>query len=82
MFIRKTAMIALALAAIPGIAAAHHSTAVDFDKDTVAAIEGVVTRINFVNPHVRFYVWVKPPGQFVSRPVGQPFSRSAPADSS
>ena len=56
MDIRNAVLIAPALAAASGVALAHHSTAVDFDKDAEAAIEGVVTQVNFVNPHVRFYV--------------------------
>ena len=39
-----------------GGAFAHHSTAVDFDKDAQASIEGVVTKVDFINPHVRIYV--------------------------
>ncbi|MYF70408.1 MAG: hypothetical protein F4181_10795 [Proteobacteria bacterium] len=35
---------------------AHHSTAVDFEKGTVIAIEGAVTNAEFVNPHMRFHV--------------------------
>ena len=52
--ITRVILIGGALAA--GTALAHHSTAVDFDKDGHVAVEGVVTRVNFVNPHVRLYV--------------------------
>ncbi len=54
MIIHRLVLIGSALAA--GTALAHHSTAVDFDKDGEAVIEGVVSRVNFVAPHVRLYV--------------------------
>lgn len=42
------------VAAIP--CAAHHSLAADFDVSKPLLLEGVVTRVDWMNPHVRFYM--------------------------
>ena len=52
----KPILMTLMLAAWSAAVLAHHSTAVDFEKGTVVAIEGAVTNAEFVNPHMRFYV--------------------------
>ena len=52
----KPILVALVLAAWLPAGLAHHSTAVDFEKGTEIAIEGVITNTEFVNPHTRFYV--------------------------
>jgi hypothetical protein len=45
---------------IPAAAAfAHHSFAADYDIRKPASFTGQVTRIEWVNPHVRFFVDVK-----------------------
>jgi hypothetical protein len=44
----------LFVAALP--AAAHHSFATEFDMSKPVTLEGVVTGIDWVNPHVYFYV--------------------------
>ncbi len=46
-----------AYAAIP--AAAHHSFAAEFDADTPIALTGVVTKIEWRNPHTFFYIDVE-----------------------
>jgi hypothetical protein len=38
---------------------AHHSFAAEYDDKKVMTIKGVVTRFEWTNPHVRFYVDVK-----------------------
>lgn len=48
----------LALAAA-GSAAAHHSFATQYDADQPVTLTGVVTKVEWMNPHARFYVDVK-----------------------
>jgi hypothetical protein len=38
---------------------AHHSFAAEYDEKTVITLKGVVTKFEWMNPHVRFYVDVK-----------------------
>lgn len=37
-------------------AAAHHSFAAEYDESKLLSLEGVVTRVDWENPHVHFYV--------------------------
>jgi hypothetical protein len=47
----------LSVSAFP--CAAHHSLAADFDVSKPIRIQGVVTRIDWMNPHVRFSMEAK-----------------------
>ena len=38
---------------------AHHSFAAEYDAKKVIVLKGTVTRFDWLNPHVRFYVDVK-----------------------
>jgi hypothetical protein len=38
---------------------AHHGFSVEFDKDSPLTLTGVVTKMEFMNPHIYFYVDVK-----------------------
>jgi hypothetical protein len=38
---------------------AHHSFAAEFDGDKPITLKGIVTRIDWMNPHVWFYINVK-----------------------
>lgn len=51
----KFALIIAVTAAVPGIASAHHSATI-FDRQSVVAFQGTVTRFNWANPHVYIYV--------------------------
>jgi len=52
-------MIALAGLAMP--VAAHHSIAAEFDLNKKVALTGVVTKVEWTNPHAWFYVDVQEP---------------------
>ena len=64
---------------------AHHSFAAEYDKDQPVKVTGVVTRVEWTNPHIWFYVDVKeddgrvlnwgfsggPPGVLQRRGIGR-----------
>jgi hypothetical protein len=41
---------------------AHHSFAAEYDADKPVTLKGVVTKVEWTNPHARFYVDVKDDG--------------------
>ena len=49
----------LTVAAVP--AAAHHSFAAEYDAAKPITLHGAVVRVEWTNPHARFYVEVKEP---------------------
>ena len=40
-------------------ASAHHSFAAEFDRDMPISVTGTVTKVEWMNPHARFYVDAK-----------------------
>jgi hypothetical protein len=44
-----------------GTAFAHHSFAAEFDADKTVKLEGIVTKVEWTNPHVWIYMNVKDP---------------------
>lgn len=45
------------LLAVPALA--HHSFAADYDASKPITLQGTVSRVEWMNPHVRFYLHVK-----------------------
>jgi Family of unknown function (DUF6152) len=64
--VRITTFAALALAfgiVVPAVPAfAHHSFAAEFDGNKKIALTGVVTKVDWVNPHAYIYIDVKGEG--------------------
>jgi hypothetical protein len=55
------AVLAIALVAGRQAASAHHAFAAEFDRDKPIALVGVLTKVQWVNPHSWIYVDVKGP---------------------
>ncbi len=59
MLLKSTALSALiSLVLLPHIAVAHHSVAAEYDTTRSNTVEGVVTRVWYRNPHVRYHLSV------------------------
>ena len=57
---RRALAIAVVAALCPvGQAFAHHSWQAEYDQNKVIVLKGVVTKVEWTNPHVRIYVDVK-----------------------
>lgn len=60
-------LIGACVLAFPGWARAHHSFAAEFDRNAVVELKGVVTRIDWINPHAFVFLDMKDAkGQVVS----------------
>lgn len=51
------AILGLVVSAVPALA--HHSFAAEYDTTKPVKVTGVVTKMEWMNPHARFYVDVK-----------------------
>ena len=56
---RALAIVGLLGLAVPAFA--HHAVQAEFDQDKKATITGVLTRVLWINPHVRWVMDVKDP---------------------
>lgn len=59
MTVRMLCLSAALLLAIPVGAAAHHSFAAEYDSNRPITLTGAVTKVEWTNPHVYFYIDVK-----------------------
>ena len=57
--IRHAVFAAAALALLTGPVAAHHSFSAQYDRSKPHTITGTVTKMEWQNPHIYFYVAVK-----------------------
>ena len=63
---RGLSLLAVGLLAIGSNAAAHHSTAADFDESKSVALSGTVSKVEWTNPHARFVLDVVGPDKSVT----------------
>jgi hypothetical protein len=46
---------------------AHHSFAAEYDASKPVTLKGVIAKVEWTNPHIRFYMDVKSPGGSIAR---------------
>jgi hypothetical protein len=57
----RIVMLILAMAVLPLPVYAHHSAVAEYDLEKPVKVQGTVTRVEWSNPHIWFYVDVKNP---------------------
>jgi uncharacterized protein DUF6152 len=59
MNMRRALAMAVVIASVPLTTFAHHSFSAEFDLDKPIRLTGVVTKLEWTNPHAWFYIDVK-----------------------
>lgn len=69
----KLMLVCLAMLSIAGPVLAHHSVQAEFKINNKTTITGVLTKIEWINPHSYFYVDVKDDGGNVTKYSGESY---------
>ena len=59
-------MLAVAVLATASVLSAHHSVAGQFDDSKSVTLKGVISKVDWVNPHIVVYMDVKTDGETVT----------------
>ena len=64
------ALAVVAVLATASVLSAHHSVAGQFDESKSVTLKGVISKVDWVNPHIYLYIDVKTEGEMVTWSLG------------
>jgi hypothetical protein len=64
------ALAVVAVLATASVLSAHHSVAGQFDESKSVTLKGVISKVDWVNPHIYLYIDVKTEGEMVTWALG------------